>query len=83
MKCPRCGSRFGVRDSRPGGTVLKHKMSQPLMDWAREKVGWWTMSDWVVRQRACQGCGFSQRTLEIFEEDFEKLIRSGPSDAEE
>lgn len=82
MRCPQCGDKFAVKDSRPGTTDPSKYWAhvRDLLEWAQAKVGWWTVSDWIARRRVCIGCGFTQRTIEIFEDDLVELLKPPPED---
>lgn len=75
MKCPRCGGKWAVKNSRPGDAERTFERNGDLIAWAEALVGWWTPTDWVVRERVCAGCGHRQRSIEILEEDLPHLLR--------
>lgn len=82
MKCPKCGDRVKVRNTRTPEYKKRHEnldilMNDSLIQWAEDAVGWWT-SDWVARERHC-GCGWRSRSIELLEEDVDVLLKDGPA----
>ena len=66
MRCPQCGDKTAVIDSRKGdggGTSTR-------MNDVREALNWYTL-DWVYRMRDCYGVRCSHRfvTVELILDD--------------
>ena len=70
MKCPLCGLKTRVTNSR---TIDSNNWgpNSSLIREASEAVGWYTF-DWVARTRAC-GCGWKATTIEILAEDWAEM----------
>ena len=51
MRCPKCGTKTKVANSRTADTS-KHHTRARLLRQVRESVEWYT-SDWVARDRLC------------------------------
>lgn len=61
MKCPQCGSRTQVRNSRTAESKSGGRR-------ARVEVSWYTR-DWVARRRVCCSCSWQDQTIEILLDD--------------
>ena len=69
MKCPRCGERTRVLNSRTACTdTSKWNWNRSLRGVVAAAVSWYTQ-DWVARQRICQSCDWEAVTVEICIDD--------------
>ncbi len=60
MKCPRCKKNMQVSKTHGG--------KDPGRGWYRENID--EFKNMVVRDRRCNKCGNSHRTIEIFKSDY-------------
>ena len=67
MRCPKCGTKTKVANSRTTDTS-KHHTRARLLRQVREAVEWYT-SDWVARDRVCLKCDWRSYTVELLLED--------------
>lgn len=67
MKCPRCGARTRVTNSRSPSERSDSRQSY-LISRADEVIGWWCR-DYRVRARECQSCDWREVTLELTVDD--------------
>jgi ribosomal protein S27AE len=67
MKCPRCGNRTLVRNSR----TVESRSPGAAGRRARLAVSWYTQ-DWVARERICSKCGRTNSTVELLFDDLAK-----------
>ena len=73
MKCPRCGLRTKVTNSRTTDSP-RWGPNHSLIKTANEMVGWYTY-DWVVRMRQCD-CGWKAVSIEVLAEDWAEMQKS-------
>lgn len=71
MKCPKCGQKWWVSESRHADS-RPFATAETLIKEAEEVVGWYT-ADWTVRRRSCS-CGFIRVTIEVTTEDLAAMI---------
>lgn len=64
MKCPRCGNRTHVRNSRTAESRSPGAAGRR----ARLAVSWYTQ-DWVARERECPKCRSTHGTVEVLFDD--------------
>jgi len=67
MRCPKCGKKTKVANSRTADTS-KHHTRARLLRQVRDAVDWYT-SDWVARDRLCNHCGWRSFTVELLLDD--------------
>ena len=71
MNCPKCGGEFKVRKSARAGCTDSRKY---LAEKAAPTVKWYVGLDYMVRQRKCVDCNYSQETVEVLLKDCREMI---------
>ena len=74
MKCPKCGERIGVEDSRSARSRTTTGRGEERIERIEEAVG----QAWTMRRRKCKSCGHQMHTVEVDLKALEMLVSMRP-----
>lgn len=73
MKCPECGDRLMIRETC-GNSAEGPNTDSPsrVAMLAKASEVWDWTPDYIIRRRACRGCDWTTRTIEVILNDLKE-----------